>query len=154
MLIYLLRHGDAPYSGIAGERSLSAEGKNDLESILSQHRTELSRLALVLCSPVLRARQSMTVLAETLNYQGPLLFDDVLRPESSVATVESRVNSVAEEPILLLGHQPLIGKILEYLTDQTSLGWSMTTGSLACLDVTVFSRGCAELKWLATPEPG
>lgn len=154
MLIYLLRHGDAPYSGIAGERSLSAEGKNDLESILSQHRTELSGLALVLCSPVLRARQTMTVLAETLNYQGPLLFDDVLRPESSVAAVESRVNSVAEEPILLLGHQPLIGKILEYLTDQTGLGWSMTTGSLACLDVTVFSRGCAELKWLATPEPG
>ena len=118
MLIYLLRHGDAPYSGMAGERSLSAGGKKDLESVLSQH------------------------------------FDDVLRPESSVAAVESRVGSMLEEAVLLLGHQPLIGKILEYLTDQTGLGWSMTTSSLACLDVTAFSRGCAELKWLTTPEPG
>jgi len=151
VLIYLLRHGDAPYSGMAGERSLSAEGKKDLQRVLSQHRAELSGLALVLCSPVLRARQTMTVLAETLNYQGPLLFDDVLSPESSVAAVEYRVNAVAEEPILLLGHQPLIGKILEYLTDRTGLGWSMTTGSLACLDVTAFSRGCADLKWLVNP---
>ena len=154
MLIYLLRHGDAPYSDMAGERSLSVEGKKNLESVLSQHRTELFGLALVLCSPVLRARQSMTVLAETLNYQGPLLFDDVLCPESSVSAVESRVNSMMEETVLLLGHQPLIGKLLEYLTDQTGLGWSMTTSSLACLDVTAFSRGCAELKWLTIPEQG
>lgn len=138
-----------------GERSLSAEGKKDLQRVLSQHRAELSGLALVLCSPVLRARQTMTVLTETLHYSGPLLFDDVLSPESSVASVENRVNSMTEETILLLGHQPLIGKILEYLTDRdrTGLGWSMTTGSLACLEVTAFSRGCAELKWLTTPEP-
>lgn len=151
MLIYLLRHGDAPYSGMEGERSLSAEGKKDLQRVLLQHRAELAGLSLVLCSPVLRARQTMTVLVETLNYQGPLLFDDVLSPESSVTAVGSRMDSMKEGPILLLSHQPLIGKILEYLTDRTGSGWSMTTSSLACLDVTVFSRGCADLEWLTSP---
>lgn len=72
-------------------------------------------------------------------------------PESSVVAVENRVDSLAEAPILLLSHQPLIGKILEYLTDRSGLGWSMTTSSLACLEATAFSRGCAELKWLTNP---
>ena len=152
MLIYLLRHGDAPYSDMDGERSLSSEGKKDLQRVLSHHRAELSGLALVICSPVLRARQTMTVLSATLGYQGPLLFDGVLSPESSVPAVEDSLDPMTEEPILLLSHQPLIGKILEYLTDRTGLGWSMSTSSLACLEVTAFSRGCAELKWLTIPE--
>ncbi|WP_438952441.1 SixA phosphatase family protein [Porticoccus sp.] len=151
MLIYLLRHGDAPYNALEGGRSLSPEGKKDIQRVLLQHRAELSELALIVCSPVLRARQTMRVFVESLNYRGSLLFEDILMPESSVVAVENRVDSLAEAPILLLSHQPLIGKILEYLTDRSGLGWSMTTSSLACLETTAFSRGCAELKWLTNP---
>ncbi len=94
-------------------------------------------------------------MTETLNYSGRLLFEDVLRSEGSVSSLEQYIDTLlASQPagqILLLGHQPLIGPILEYLTDETGLAWSMGTSAFATLEAPVFGRGCAEVKSLAQP---
>ncbi|WP_461481982.1 SixA phosphatase family protein [Porticoccus sp.] len=152
MLIYLLRHGDAPYDEGCGERSLSPRGEAETRDVLSRHLAEIQSVELLLCSPVLRARQTLQVLSETLDYRGKLLFEDVLRSESSVAAVEHWVDRLDVKSLLLLSHQPLIGKILEYLTDEPGLGWSMSTSTLACLDALAFGRGAAELQWLDRPQ--
>ena len=153
MLIYLLRHGDAPFDSSCGERSLSARGAIDTHHVVEQHLEALSQLQLIVCSPVLRARQTLQIVTDVLNYSEKLLFDDVLRSEGSVAGVEryvdSLVNSKNVQQVLLLSHQPLVGQILEYLTDRTDLAWSMDTSSLACLDTITFSRGCSQMSWLS-----
>lgn len=155
MLIHLFRHGDAPFDVSCGERSLSLQGKIETRQIVEQHLKELSQLQLIVCSPVLRARQTLEVLTESLNYSGQLLFEDVLRSEGSVLGVEhcidTLVNSLQVEHLLLLSHQPLIGQILEYLTDESGLAWSMNTSSLASLETITFGRGCAELLELQNP---
>ncbi|MDP1521363.1 histidine phosphatase family protein [Porticoccus litoralis] len=151
MLIYLLRHGDAPYDQVRGERALSQHGHDGTRAVLEQHLDDLQSLDLILCSPVLRARQTLSVVQETLSYQGDLLFEDVLRSEARLSAVEACVDKLRVPSLLLLSHQPLIGKMLEYLTDRPGLGWSMTTSSLACLDAIAFGRGAAELRWLTQP---
>jgi|GEM_PF-366513 len=162
MLIYLLRHGDAPFDPPCGERSLSTQGEIETRKVVEQHLDLLSKLQLIVCSPVLRARQTLQILTDTLNYSGrtypgELLFEDALRSEGSVAGVERYIDALVEsfntDQILLLSHQPLIGHMLEYLTDKTGsgLGWSMGTSSLAVLDATTFGRGCAELRELIQP---
>ncbi len=151
MLIYLLRHGDAPYDSSCGERSLSAQGETDTRQVVQQHIDVLSQLQLVLCSPTLRARQTLKVLTDTLNYQEALLFEDALRSEGHINAVEYCVETLDVERVLLLSHQPLIGQILEYLTDKPGIGWSIDTSSLACLNTITFGRGCAEMQWLTHP---
>ena len=151
MLIYLLRHGDAPYDSSCGERSLSAQGETDTRQVVQQHIDVLSQLQLMLCSPTLRARQTLKVLTDTLNYQEALLFEDALRSEGHINAVEYCVETLDIERVLLLSHQPLIGQILEYLTDKPGIGWSMDTSSLACLNTITFGRGCAEMQWLTHP---
>lgn len=157
MLIYLLRHGDAPFESSCGERSLSLQGEIETRQVVEQHLDPLLKLQLIVCSPELRARQTLQVLTDSLNYSGELLFEDVLRSEGCVAKVERYVDALVDffntDQILLLSHQPLIGHMLEYLTDNTGsgLGWSMGTSSLAVLDATTFGRGCAELKKLVQP---
>ncbi|MDX2349698.1 MAG: histidine phosphatase family protein [Porticoccus sp.] len=151
MVIYLLRHGDAPFDSSCGERSLSVQGEIDTRHVVNQHLNELSQLQLILCSPTLRARQTLKILTETLNYQGELLFEDALRSEGQLNGVEHCVDALDTDQILLVSHQPLIGQILEYLTDKSGIGWSMDTSSLACLDTITFSRGCADMKWLTHP---
>jgi phosphohistidine phosphatase SixA len=151
MLIYLLRHGDAPYDSSCGERSLSAQGETDTRQVVQQHIDVLSQLQLVLCSPTLRARQTLKVLTDTLNYQQALLFEDALRSEGHINAVEYCVETLDVERVLLLSHQPLIGQILEYLTDKPGIGWSIDTSSLACLNTITFGRGCAEMQWLTHP---
>lgn len=152
MLIYLLRHGDAPFDAACGERSLSAQGQVETRNVVMQHLDELSRVPLILCSPTLRARQTLQVVTKTLNYRGALIFEDSLRSGGSLHDVEARVDSLTDvDQVLLLSHQPLVGQILEYLTDKQGIGWSMSTSSLACLDAITFSRGCAELRWQTQP---
>jgi len=151
MLIYLLRHGDAPYDSSCGERSLSAQGETDTRQVVQQHIDVLSQLQLVLCSPTLRARQTLKVLTDTLNYQEALLFEDALRSEGHINAVEYCVETLDVERVLLFSHQPLIGQILEYLTDKPGIGWSIDTSSLACLNTITFGRGCAEMQWLTHP---
>lgn len=151
MHIYLLRHGDAPYDERSGERSLSARGKTETAAVVEQHLSQLSEVELIVCSPVLRARQTLQVLTETLNYSGELLFEDVLRSEGTVAAVQQYVDSLDVARVLLISHQPLIGQLLEYLVDEAGLAYSMTTSSLACLDAITFGRGCATLQRLTQP---
>lgn len=165
MHIYLFRHGDAPFDSSCGERSLSDQGEIETRKVVEQQLESLSKLDLIVCSPALRARQTLQVLTETLNYSGQLLFEDALRSESSVRNLESCIDALLEsqsvDHILLLGHQPLIGQILEYLTDETGLAWSMGTSALATLDTSafgpsvfgssIFGQGCAELKSLTQP---
>ena len=155
MFIYLLRHGDAPFDSSCGERSLSVQGEIETRRVIKQQLDRLSSLQLIVCSPVLRARQTVQIVTDTLNYKGQLLFDDVLRSEGSIAGVERRIDSLiktySEEEILLLSHQPLIGQVLEYLTGEVGLAWSMSTSSLASLEAITFGRGCAELRALVHP---
>ena len=119
--------------------------------MVQQHIDVLSQLQLVLCSPTLRARQTLKVLTDTLNYQEALLFEDALRSEGHINAVEYCVETLDVERVLLLSHQPLIGQILEYLTDKPGIGWSIDTSSLACLNTITFGRGCAEMQWLTHP---
>ncbi|MFT7300038.1 MAG: phosphohistidine phosphatase [Porticoccus sp.] len=151
MLVYLLRHGDAPYDSSCGERSLSAQGETDARQVVQQHIDVLSQLQLLLCSPTLRARQTLKVLTDTLNYQGALIFEDALRSDGHITAVEYCVETLDVERVLLLSHQPLIGQILKYLTDKPEIGWSMDTSSLACLNTITFGRGCADMQWLTHP---
>jgi phosphohistidine phosphatase len=155
MFIYLFRHGDAPFDSSCGERSLSVQGEIETRRVIKQQMDRLSNLQLIVCSPVLRARQTLQIVKDTLNYTGQLIFDDALRSEGSVAGVECCVDSLMkmydQEEILLLTHQPLIGQVLEYLTGKTGLAWSMNTSSLASLEAITFGYGCAELRELTHP---
>jgi len=152
MLIYLLRHGDAPFDSDCGERSLSSQGEAETRNVVTQHFDSLSKIPLILCSPTLRARQTLQVVTKTLNYRGELIFEDSLRSGGRLNDVEARIDSLTDvDQVLLLSHQPLIGQILEYLTDKQGIGWSMSTSSLVCLDAITFSRGCAQMVWHTSP---
>lgn len=155
MVIYLLRHGDAPFDAVSGKRSLSARGERETRQIIDANDSFLSQLQLIICSPTLRARQTLAVLTNTLNYRGQLIFEDVLCSESSVKAVEQYIEKTVEhrglDQVLLLSHQPLIGHLLEYLTDRDGLAWSMGTSALARLEMMTFSQGCGKLQALIHP---
>ena len=138
MRLYILRHGDAPYDCVSGERVLSSLGKNETREVIQRHAGELSAVPLIMCSTTRRARETLAVVTQVLAYQGELLFDDCLRSASSVSAVEARIDNLYTDSILLVSHQPLVGYLLEYLTNQSSIGMAMSTSSLACLDLSTF----------------
>ncbi len=152
MRLYLLRHGDAPFDHSCGERVLSEAGKTATQKIIQRHSNELVETALIVCSPTRRARETLAVLTQTLNYKNPVLFDDCLRSGSSVAAVERYSSHLEADSLVMISHQPLVGYILDYLTDRGGIGMQMGTSCLARLELLTFSRGCGSLDWLDRPE--
>ena len=150
MIIYLLRHGDAPYDAKECERSLSSQGKIDTQNVIRQHLSELAKLQLIVCSTTLRSKQTLQVLSDMLDYPGEVLLSNMLCSSGKVSAVQACINQLIGsrnlESVLLLSHQPLIGDILEYITDQKGLSWSMNTSTFAAIDAASFSRGFGRLE--------
>ena len=149
-----MRHGDAPFDNVSGERVLSPQGAKDTAKVVTARAKELTRLTHIICSPSRRARQTLSVLQKTVKTSAELIFNDCLRSESSVPRVEKFIDSMTVKGpmnVLLVTHQPLIGSIYRYLLDQPQDPTFLSTSNLACFELVTFARGCAELRWLDSP---
>ena len=159
MRLFVLRHGDAPYVQAAGERVLSAAGAAETRQVAAARREELQAVQQIICSPTRRARETLAAVVQEFSalgesYQGEISFDDCLRSESSVAAVEQFIDRLSipdNQSVMLITHQPLVGQMVSYLADDSSLGYQMGTSCLAAFELLTFSRGCADLLWLDSP---
>lgn len=155
MLLYLLRHGDAPYDATLRERALSPRGEQETTRVIAQRAVELTGVKYIICSPSRRARETLTVVRNQINVSAELVFDDCLRSGGSVAQVEAFLGALCRDSradvVLLVSHQPLVGEICHYLLDDNSRIGFLETSNLAAFELITFARGCGKLLWLDTP---
>jgi len=76
---------------------------------------------------------------------------ELLRPETSVERLAGELEANTEWPLVLVAHQPLLGKLLAWLVDEDSLRHAVPTSGLYALDVIAFVRGGASLLWHRCP---
>ncbi|UTW45749.1 phosphohistidine phosphatase SixA [bacterium SCSIO 12696] len=151
MKLFLLRHGDAASYGEGGERPLTPLGLEQTRRIVAEAANGLNAVESVYSSPKLRARQTAeaAVDAAQLGLQ-PQVVEQLL-PGADINALRAVIGGSEHNSVLLVTHQPLVGKLLDYLTDRSDLGYQMGTSCLACLDVTGFACGGATLQWLKQP---
>ena len=151
MKLYVLRHGDAPFTGAHGERALSQKGVAATRQIVVNRLEALKNVQHIVCSPLLRARQTMeVVVAELGNPSLRVSFNDCLKTEGTLDALASFLSRCPEQDTLLVSHQPLVGRLVNYLADQEGLGYRMGTSCLAAFDLIAFARGGGTLEWLDT----
>ena len=115
----------------------------------------LEKIQLIVCSATPRAKKTLQVVSDVLSYSEKILMDNALCSERKVDTVQAYIDALIDKcslkSVLVLIRQPLIGNILECITDETWLAWSMNASSLAAIEAISFSRGCSELKLMTHP---
>jgi phosphohistidine phosphatase len=154
--IYLLRHGiaeDSPPGGHDADRELTAEGKRKLRAVLRRAKEAGVRPALILSSPLVRARQTAELAAEVLGVAEPVLQTRALEPNSDPHEVweEIRIHK-EEERLLMAGHEPLFSHLAAYLLDAPTLRIDFKKGALMRIDLESagnLPRGL--LRWMLTP---
>ena len=157
MEIYLLRHGiadDARAGEPDSDRSLTAEGKKKLRSVLRVAAEAGVQPSLILTSPYRRALQTAQLAAEIFKYPGDLLRTRSLEPSSRPDAVweEIRVHK-DESQILLAGHEPLFSGLTAFLLGCSGFQIDFKKGGLACVEVDKFaSAPKGVLKWYITPK--
>jgi phosphohistidine phosphatase len=113
MRLYLVRHAEAAPGEPDELRSLTAEGREQARALGERLRDESAAPAVVLTSPLLRARETGSELARALGVESEP--DERLAPGASVDDVRAVVEGRGEQ-IVVVGHQPDCGQVAAALT--------------------------------------
>lgn len=145
MKLWLLRHGAAePYQRHDAERQLTEQGRQQV--VLAAELLRNERFDRVLSSPYIRARQTAELLCATLQPPGAIDIVPWLTPEDDVREVTRKLDGYADQHLLIVAHQPLLGSLVNWLTDaDRAQSLAMDTASVACLEGDFIGAGMMQL---------
>src|SRR5690348_3687329 len=118
MQLLILRHAiafqrDAKRWPDDGKRPLTAEGVKKARRAAAGLRRIAQRPALVLTSPLLRARDTATIFTQAARWPKAAECDALAPGKSPEAVLEAlRVDGASAECVAVVGHQPGLGKLL------------------------------------------
>ena len=158
MQVYLLRHGIAE-NGKPGSpdstRALVPEGKKKLKEVLSAARSAGAKPTLVLTSPFRRALETAEIAITSLGLKkDDLVQTQSLLPMSDVGDAWEEIRVYKDEAALLLvGHEPLFGRLFAYLLGEPDLLVDFKKGALARIDLDSFgAQPKGVLRWFIPPK--
>lgn len=152
MIIYFLRHGQAEPQVTTDEaRALTAKGRADTESVLRARITNMQGVSQIWASPLVRAQQTaeiaQTFLPSLAIRTTPLLIPEA-NPLQLLNWLSETFSSHANDAILLVTHQPLVGTLVNQLCNKADNYYLMGTSSLAAIELDVIAAGLGNLHWL------
>jgi len=154
--IYILRHGRAEKRApsVRGDegRALTGEGRTEILGVAEFLASRDIVVGCIATSPYVRALETAQIVAKALGKRGILVTWEELAPGSSIESLESRIAARPEdESILIVGHEPLLGKFAGYMISGGSdAAIAFGKGGLAKVRNARFDPASGELQWLLT----
>ena len=155
--LYLIRHGVAAERGEDwpddSKRPLTSDG-------IAKLRKEARGLAAldvaieqIVCSPLVRTRQTADVIAETLKSKPGVVTSDALAPAGTPAAVIQELSKyVRKSGVALVGHEPNLGELAAHLIGARH-AIEFKKGAVCRIDFEVLPpKGSGQLRWFVTPK--
>jgi phosphohistidine phosphatase len=114
VLCYLVRHGDAVSAAENPERPLSREGRAAVERVAKGALERHATVSVIYHSGLLRAKETAELLAKHLHPPLGVEQRSGLLPEDDPSVGKAELDA-ATAPILLVGHQPYMGRLVALL---------------------------------------
>ncbi|SRR6266852_6463170 len=129
MDLILWRHADAEDGAPDLERRLTKKGRKQAERVAEWLLARLPREFVVIASPAARARETAEALGVRIRTV------DQLAPGASVAKILKTAGwPDAEETVVIVGHQPDLGRAAAHLVCGAHADWSIKKGGLWWLE--------------------
>jgi phosphohistidine phosphatase len=116
--IYLVRHGEAVSAQLNPERPLTRAGQEEVERVAQMAAAKNIQVSSIFHSGVLRAKQTAEILADHLRLTDRVQQLSGLLPEDDPAIAKAELQT-AEQPLMLVGHLPHLGRLAALLTSGT-----------------------------------
>ena len=163
--LYLLRHAKAapPGEGTDRERPLEQRGRRAAQALAAWAADHKLAPALVLCSPSIRTRQTLDIVAPAFAGPPQILFEDALYL-ATAGQLLARLRRVAASTagVMVVGHNPGLQELAVLLSDVSGgplmarLAAGLPTAAMASYAVAVpwpaLDRRLARLAALLTPK--
>ena len=154
MRIYIVRHGEAELAALGSSdagRQLTAKGQRQAERLGAALRVLGEVPAVVLTSPLPRARQTAERAVKAMadkRSRPPIRVLDRLAPGAYAGDVLAAIPTEPQS-VMLVGHQPTLGAVVGALIGGLhATPIDLSTASLACVETTgAPSPGAGELEY-------
>lgn len=150
MRLYLVQHGAAVGEEVDPQRPLSAQGREDIARLGEFLERSTVRVARVMHSGKLRARQTAEILLPRVCPGGTAERADHLNPNDPADAVARQARAWIDD-VLLVGHLPHLARLVGLLIlgdEQTTIA-AFQPGSMVCLEKTGESW---QIVWMLRPE--
>lgn len=151
MELFILRHGhavaEAPKDSL---RELSPDGRIEVQTNIERNKEKLGNINALVVSPYLRAQQTAEIVRNILGDIPKVdssLFTPGGNPKKAIEALHEMYNDECQS-IMVVGHQPLLGILLDDLCGAEPGKFRMGTASLAAIDSDVMLSGLCYLRWL------
>ncbi len=158
MELYILRHGIAEdrAPGVDdNERALTRKGKRKIKIVAKAMRVLGLRRAAVITSPLRRACETASVVAEKLADRKRLRITKYLEPAGNADQLIKWLISLRPRPAraVLVGHEPYLSVLIAFLTTGNFEAYAdLKKGGLCRVDVDLAKEPLrGKLQWLLTP---
>jgi phosphohistidine phosphatase len=154
--LYLIRHGIAAERGDEypddSKRPLTSRGIARLKKEARALEDLGAGFDVIITSPLVRARQTADVLAESFKSRPPVAMSDALAPAGTPAAVIQEIAKHARKArIALVGHEPNVGELAARLIGARS-PLEFKKGAICRIDFEVLPpKGLGQLRWFMTP---
>lgn len=158
MKLFILRHGQAePALTTDAARRLTEQGREETRKLLMAllplitMPSGIKQVPLIWASPLVRAQQTAQIAQAcfaTLGDRQDVQTTHYLEPETHLDAVLNWVDSLQQESVFLVSHQPLVGQLVNQLCGVAASHYAMGTSSLAAIETDVIARGMGKMLWL------
>lgn len=133
------------------ERPLTADGRKRTRQSARGLKYMAETASLVATSPWLRARQTAEILAEALG--APLAETNLLLPHRSPASLAKWLSGLADERVVLVGHEPHLSKLIGwFLTGDERSYVGLKKAQAVLLETQKAAGARATLAWSIPPK--
>ena len=151
MELFVLRHGQAEAMAPRDQdRELTAHGREEVRLSIERNLTQLLDVEKLWVSPYVRAQQTAAIAAECLP-RAELETTELLTPEAELSQLCRLLENSADQSVMLVSHQPLVGTLVNWLCGLAPGRYNMSTATLACIDAELLLADLGELRWLRHP---
>ena len=151
MKLYLIQHAKAASKDVDPERSLTDEGRRDIQKIATFIKPLSLRVDYLWHSGKKRAAQTAELLSEVVKINKALTAHAGLAPNDDVTVIKNEIEA-AQHNIMIVGHLPFLDKLASLLLTGCESAGSVTfkNAGIVCLDCSDENRW--QLDWMVTPE--
>jgi phosphohistidine phosphatase len=156
MIIYFLRHASAgtPMANPKKDekRGLDDDGIEQCRYIGRALAALDVQVDVVISSPLKRATQTASLVANEMGHEGKLQIEDSLRPEANFADFRKLLDKYGkQEALMVVGHNPSLSRFLGQIISETAgkAAVDLKKGAVARVE---FSRNAGGLQWCVTPK--
>jgi phosphohistidine phosphatase len=157
MILYFLRHASAGQRKAAPsedeKRPLDKEGVRQCRHIGRLLAAMDFEVDVILSSPLKRATQTASLVANEVGYERKIEIDAALRPDASFVTFRRMLDKHAkQEGVMVVGHNPSITEFLSLVVTNgaSDTAVDMKKGAIARVDMKGTRSGL--LIWCVTPK--